>query len=155
MFRFVLGFFSVVVAIIIWEICIDGIAGNIRTDRLARLVPLICLIPTLVAWGVAHTIHTILPRRVFDRVLVSSAKPLLLGILVSCINVAITSVFIAWFNPPVNDMALYGILSAMSTACVVLLCRRRQAGYCRGCGYDISASIDFGRCPECGSELKG
>ncbi len=39
----------------------------------------------------------------------------------------------------------------MATVTVILLLGgRRRPGRCRGCAYDITASLDFGRCSECG-----
>ena len=33
--------------------------------------------------------------------------------------------------------------------------RRARTGLCSGCGYDLRASREFGRCPECGRETVG
>jgi hypothetical protein len=32
--------------------------------------------------------------------------------------------------------------------------RRARLGICEGCGYDLRASRESGRCPECGREFK-
>lgn len=47
-----------------------------------------------------------------------------------------------------------GVLLLMSLIARLIFPRVwEKSGLCRYCGYDIRASIEFGRCPECGSRL--
>lgn len=39
--------------------------------------------------------------------------------------------------------------------CVALFQPARRAGTCRRCGYDISHSLEVGRCPECAEPIAG
>lgn len=40
--------------------------------------------------------------------------------------------------------------ASVATGLVLLLSSRVKAGLCARCHYDIRASLEFGRCPECG-----
>lgn len=155
MFRFVLGFLSIMLAIFLWDVGVGIESRTVQAERLAKVMALLCLIPALAAWGTARTIHTLSPRRVFDGVLAHRLMPLLLGCLAACTTIAATSATVVWLTPAVSGLVSFSVLSAAITGCLVLLCRRRRAGSCRGCGYDISASLEFGRCPECGGQLCG
>jgi hypothetical protein len=56
-----------------------------------------------------------------------------------------------WMAIPYSTFAI--IPAAVIAACVVVrLIRRRTAGLCRECGYDLTGNVS-GKCPECGLKI--
>jgi hypothetical protein len=56
-------------------------------------------------------------------------------------------------TPPPDGLILAAFAALSAWLAVWLLGGRLKPGLCRKCGYDISASLGFGRCPECGCVL--
>ena len=74
---------------------------------------------------------------------------LLAGVL-ACALASVGMSYPQWL--PRDDLGTAGA-AAIATAIVILGSRRLRPGMCATCAYDITRSIDYGRCPECGTPL--
>src|SRR5262249_11707995 len=112
------------------------------------------VVPITATAGAAIIVHACSPRRIFDvRALRSSAAGAL-GVVSGLLALTLGGLLAATFDPWVNN-ATWLAGTSLFSACIVLvtLARRRMVGCCAHCDYDISASLAYGRCPECGMRI--
>ena len=154
MYRFVQGFAAVFAVILLWNTWMDATDDAVNLRRIGSLAMGLCLLPTLGAWGTARLVHTLRPRRLFDAPLRDGYRPFFCGVIAAMITIVVLMVMLNPLGRMVGQA--HYIVSAAVLVCLIILmlvCRKRQSGNCIDCGYDISASIVFGRCPECGAAV--
>lgn len=159
MYRFINGFLSVL--LVIWLLaCWFNIitqefqlAAMVDTiDNMIELGMVLCVIPIIGAGGTAYMVHRLFPRRIFDG-LRHSWSPYFYGMFTSVITITATAFLLVW-KPMLPESFSLLIVSMVTTLfMVVIFCTRRRVGFCLHCEYDITASLSFGRCPECGQSL--
>lgn len=107
------------------------------------------LTPALFAWLMAWFIQLRSPR-IF--LMSGRGMPALIrGLLAGGISLVLTAGGIVVIRgPDFPDILILVLSSSVATCLIVLLSPRIRAGLCARCRYDIRASLEFGRCPECG-----
>jgi len=149
--NFLFGYACVLLALFGWNLylMIDEPFYQGR-DYTLLMFRLICA-PLFGTAGVVVLLQQFRPRKVLDRSRQGTFMPFAYGAVAAMLAVGVASVPIAYSNGSFFDAISLGVCSAMATAVILLVgSRRRRPGCCLGCGFDIRASIDFGRCPECG-----
>jgi uncharacterized membrane protein len=138
-----------------------GVAGDLdrrqwSMDRSLHIAASVVAIPSLFAALAAGMVQHRRPRRMFDPGACRGARAFCCGVLASTLAVILGTLAMS-STPRSSQDALYiACASVVSSALVVwTLGGRRRPGFCLRCGYDVSASLAFGRCPECGAKLAG
>ena len=153
---FLQGFATVMFGVYAWTVLADVADRSVDGGRFVALAVVLCAAPIFVSWVTARVTHQLSPRRMFDATLGSQFGPRVLGILAATLALVGTAVGLLLLGPTKHNGVLLAANTVLGTFVVVrLFGRRRQPGRCIHCGYDISASLEFGRCPECGTELSG
>lgn len=129
------------------------IAGIERESNIAiYLFVVLVLNPLVVATSVTFCLHTHRPRRAFACVAWLGPRPLTMGILTAILTYGVAAVLITYF--PRGPDAIFPAASAAIVATgMFFVLSGDPPGRCRQCQYDIRASLDAGRCPECGTAL--
>ena len=153
---FLQGFAIVMFGVYAWTVLADVADRSVDGGRFVALAVVLCAAPVLISWFTARVTHQLSPRRMLDATLGSRFGPRVLGILAGTLALVGTAVALHLLGPMEHDGVILAANAALGTFVVVrLFSRRRQPGRCIRCAYDISASLDFGRCPECGTGLSG
>ena len=153
---FLQGFATVMLGMYAWTVGSDIAVRSVDGGRFVTLAVVLCAAPVLVAWVAAGVTHGLSPRRMFDATLGSQFGPRALGILAAMLALVGTAAGLLLLGPTEHDGVILTANAVLGTFVVVrFLGRRRQPGRCIRCAYDISASLEFGRCPECGAGLSG
>lgn len=111
--------------------------------------------PLLSASATAALVNVRRPRLVFDRRAGRRLQPFALGVLTGLLGIVLAALLIIWVDDYAPDGLIFAASSALAALAVVAPLRAARPGLCIACGYDLRASIDFGRCPECGLQLVG
>lgn len=118
------------------------------------LVPRLTILPLTLTWLVAGMLHARLPRRFLDAASPSGVRSLIMGVMAGVLAVAITTGIVVFLRPGNFDELALGVGAIASTWAILHWPGSlRRAGFCARCDYNICASIEFGRCPECGAHL--
>ena len=153
---FLQGFATVMLGMYAWTVGADVADRSVDVGRFVALAAVLCAAPVLVAWVTARVMHQLSPRRMLDATVGSRFGPRVLGILAATLALVGTAVALLLLGATEHDGVILPANAVLGTLVVVrFVGRRRQPGRCIRCGYDISASIEFGRCPECGTGLSG
>jgi hypothetical protein len=86
----------------------------------------------------------------------ASGRPLataLCGLFIGTSCLALSAVAIAWFDSLLPDALIVAAATLGCTRLAFALLPHTPAGCCTHCGYDILKSLDFARCPECGTQI--
>jgi 4-hydroxybenzoate polyprenyltransferase len=122
--------------------------------RFVLLYPLSrCVLPTVSAWAMASLFLSISPRRAFDRRMGCSRTPVMLGMTAALLGIVMTAGLVIALDRARADLAILAASSALSAFVLLCLCRKLKPGACVRCGYDVRASLNYGRCPECGTSI--
>lgn len=151
MIRYLLGLALPYVGLVAWEAHIRGnaflngwfwrsLAGPGMVYTTAILTA--CLISLLVNYR--------RPRRMFTRSRHASFRPVFAGAVISTLTILIAIPVVVYGSEYAPDWSLLSGSTLLPTLAVLILCRRAVPGTCRDCGFDLRASLDAGRCPECG-----
>ncbi len=152
--RFVMGFAMTMCAVLAWNMALDMINGAVDPLRYAAWFVSLCGFPTALAGGTARAIQYLSPRRALGDGWTGDGRPMLVGVTSAVCSVVVTSLLMVLFADTVPGSVTLAATTMLCTSIVVgLSCRRHQPGRCGCCGYDISGSLQFGRCPECGGSL--
>jgi hypothetical protein len=129
---------------------------SVTMTRACELFLLMFAVPVIAGTAAARAIHAVRPRRAL-RGAGRGAFSTCLGLNAAILSVVATSLIYVVApgksDPRGDAMILAGMTAIVCAAMVLLLGGRPRAGLCNKCGYDISASLNFGRCPECGHGL--
>jgi len=111
-------------------------------------------LPTAVIWATATLVDLFSPRTLV--VIGASGKRAIVGwaVAVSGLSLVLIGLAALYLSPWLSDEVCVFLGSGVATAIVFLAIRRVVPGHCARCGYDITRSIDFGRCPECGTAIR-
>ena len=153
---FLQGFATVMFGVYAWTVLADVADRSVDGGRFVALAVVLCAAPVLVSWVTARVTHQLSPRRMLDATLGSRFGARVLGILSAMLALVGTAVGLRLLGPTEHDGVILTANAALGTFVVLkIFGRGRQPGRCIRCGYDISASLEFGRCPECGTGLSG
>lgn len=123
-----------------------------------HLAAMIVLLPTLAALLAGLTLHAFSPRVVFlPKGMTWRSSALLAGIIIplSLLMAVCVDVYGDMHRvvPAFASAFAFPAASAITTFLILLGTRRLRPGLCTSCRYDITHSINFGRCPECGTAI--
>ena len=118
-----------------------------------RLSMALCFLPAFTTAAVALLINSVSPRVLFATSSRHRLAPMLRGLATAATGIGLTAIAVTYLERRLPDEGCVILGAAASTAIGLLLCRRTRPGHCANCGYDITRSIAFGRCPECGTPL--
>jgi hypothetical protein len=157
MIRFALGLLPTLIAFS--AIAIVATRLSKPSDELLlslyRLPIITVLVPAGLAGATAQVIHLRHPRRMLDRRSGDFASPVFFGAATGFLTVLLASASLLWLDRWLSDAAIFAIAAIIATRLVMFAARPRPAGCCIACGYDVRASLELGRCPECGMALSG
>ncbi|MCB9850538.1 MAG: hypothetical protein H6817_07520 [Phycisphaerales bacterium] len=147
--RFTAAYLTIMLAMLVAAFVLSRRAMS--GELIAMYALVICLLPTVTAWGTTRLILLFRPMREFDAAKHYSIYLPILGICAAVFTIMLISAQAAFLKNWLPDW-LYVLSAAVAaTALVVLVgCNRRRPGCCLRCGYDITHSLATGRCPECG-----
>jgi len=159
---FAVGYGVILAALCAWNLYFDiwptvssdGPVWNLKESL--RLPLVIVAVPTLAALATATFIHRWRPRKIFDPAAKRPIAAFLLGAASAAGALVVLPLAIALgkLDDMLGDALLMALCSAWATLIVLLaLTRRRHAGLCIACDYDIRGSLSAGRCPECGTAI--
>jgi hypothetical protein len=153
MLRFVLGHVSSTLALALTSLVWAARPVRTHPGDVLRSLLILCVLPTACAWGAASLVNTWRPRRLFDTRARRSGTLILLGAESGLLAIVITAGLLVLFEQLHMDLLLFALMAAVSACLLLCSCRRVRPGACVACGYDIRASLDYGRCPECGTSI--
>lgn len=118
------------------------------------LLPRLTILPLTLTWLVATMLHARHPRRFLDAASSSGVRSVIMGMAAGVVAVAVTTGIVVFLRPGNYDELALGVGAIASTWVIMQWPGSlRRAGFCVRCDYNICASIEFGRCPECGEHL--
>jgi hypothetical protein len=150
MMRFVFGFSSVFLACAIWT-RVNLPAPNPFPDLTTLLIRYVAA-ATFTSLAVASLVNYTWPRR-FLTSRSGGTSAMFVGAFSACLSALLAGLFFAFISSDVPQQG-FPILIASTATCTFIVLRLTpgpRCGRCTRCGYDISASLCFGRCPECGT----
>lgn len=119
----------------------------------ANITLVICGIPTVTAYATIMVFESRRRRLIFETAARRRAVGAFCGVLAAAMTILLSALAMAWLSFTISDVLILAVSSALATALVLAFCRKRRPGRCVRCDYDISHSLDFGRCPECGTVI--
>ncbi len=116
----------------------------------------LCLLPAALALLLANIAHFRRPRRLFGGH-AGGARMFAAGVAAGALTIVLAlplslltldNLVPAKFVAP--DWLVFPVASLFANSLVLAFCRSTRPGLCPKCAYDLRASLDAGRCPECG-----
>jgi hypothetical protein len=130
-----------------------GRFGVMRPKEIGALAILLLVIPPVAAWMAAALMQLRRARRLLSRSRRGFVAPLLLGVFAGSLTLGLLGFELYYADRFLPDAVIVGVTTFLITALLIAVLPRLKPGRCRACNYDISASLDFNRCPECGSAV--
>ena len=155
MIRFCVGCSATFAALFVTTVVWAQLRGLLAAEECIALGLALLGWPVLSATAAAAFINTRRPRLVFDRRAGRRLKPVVLGALTGLLCISIAAILLVWIDRFASDELVFAGSAALAALAVVGPLRTSRPGACIACGYDIRASIGFGRCPECGLQIAG
>ncbi|MCB9852148.1 MAG: hypothetical protein H6819_03560 [Phycisphaerales bacterium] len=90
------------------------------------------------------------PRRMLSRGSKRALRPVFAGVAISALTVLFAIPAVVFGSEYAPDWLLLCVSSVPPGLLVLLLSKSIVPGQCAACGFDLRASLDAGRCPECG-----
>lgn len=123
-----------------------------------HLAAMLVLLPTLAALLAGLTMHAFSPRVAFlPKGMTWRHAVLLAGLIIplSLLMAVCVDVYGDMHRvvPAFASAFAFPAASAITTFLILLGTRRLRPGLCTSCRYDITHSINFNRCPECGTAI--
>lgn len=141
-------------------VSLAGYAGELAFGDTLRWIPVrdhalfaaaMCAIPTICAWTAARSVGSVFPRRMLLATAEPGIGPAILGGIACTVAIAATALLLIVTERHVHGLVVYGVCAFISTgALVAVFGGRIRPGRCVRCDYDLSASWESRRCPECG-----
>lgn len=93
------------------------------------------------------------PKRVLSRGPSQALRPILAGMAISVLTVLFAIPAVVFGSEYAPDWLLLCVSTIPPAMLVLLLSKSIVPGQCVACGFDLRASLDTGRCPECGRSI--
>jgi len=93
------------------------------------------------------------PRQLFQNI-DRKYRRVLVGLMTGVIALFFAVPGIVFLEDHANEQVLLGASGLLAGFLVSLFLRKTRPGVCLGCGFDLRASLDRGRCPECGRGIQ-
>lgn len=93
------------------------------------------------------------PRQLLSRPPRSFLRPAATGAIISVLTLLLAIPAVVFGSEYAPDWLLLSISTLLPALLVLSFCKSIVPGACVGCGFDLRASLDAGRCPECGREF--
>jgi|GEM_PF-1721648 len=93
------------------------------------------------------------PRRLFQNI-DRKYRRVLVGMMTGIIALFFAVPGIVFLENHANEQVLLGASGLIAGFIVSVFLRKSRPGICLGCGFDLRASLDRGRCPECGRGIQ-
>lgn len=122
-------------------------------ERGTSMAITLVLIPLMCAWLTTIAIHYRWPRRSLTRYPGAFRSAAMLGFVSGIAAMTATGLLLWIGDGRAPDGAITAASSILTTMVTLVACKKVQTGLCTTCGYNITASVDFGRCPECGKAI--
>ena len=89
------------------------------------------------------------PRRLFQNI-DRKYRRVLVGMITGVVAIVFAVPGVVFLEARANENLILGASGLIAGLLVSLFLRKSRPGICLGCGFDLRASLDRGRCPECG-----
>jgi hypothetical protein len=129
----------------------SGFGGALAQERGLTLAITLVLTPLMSAWFTAILVQYHRPRRVLTPRTASLVPSTIGGFIAGIGAVLATAILLLVGTGPFADGTITAVASAFATSLTLLLSKKIQPGRCMICSYDLCSSLEFGRCPECGT----
>ncbi|NOX57455.1 MAG: hypothetical protein GXP29_01185 [Planctomycetes bacterium] len=151
MMRFAFGYFLVFVAILMFDLLLPGGSGAVGVADLVRMTLVLVVAPVVVSAVAAAIVQQVRPLRMFAPISTGTFGPGAFGFCAAMVVAVSLPFALVWMSPWIGENVIPATMSGVVAATsLVLLAARRPPGDCPRCGYDITHSLEFNRCPECG-----
>ena len=107
--------------------------------------------PLMSSWFTAILVHHHWPRRLFTPHPGALTVSIRQGFISGVGSIVATALLLLIDTSQFPDWSLTAAASVFTTGLTLLLSKRVQPGRCQICSYDLCSSLQFGRCPECGT----
>lgn len=111
------------------------------------------LLPVAIVWLTARLWNRFRPKMILCGSHHHALQQLLAGLMLGLCCMSLTTLCVVFGPDALPDLTFTSVSSLAACLLVFPLCARPRPGLCAACGYDIRASLDMGRCPECGIEF--
>lgn len=126
------------------------IADSPRADILEFALLLVAL-PAAVQALASDLLARVMKKRAFDPRAGMFLGPIVAGLIASVVAVVATAIALPLVRERAPDSLVISVAAACSACLVVPILPRVRKGLCIRCGYDLAATGDGARCPECGA----
>lgn len=136
-------------AMLAWLEWSVGRFGVMRISEHLTLALMLVILPLTMIWLARGLAERRLPRRFLS----SAGRHTQTATALGLVNAVLSSAIIlmaAYFLPKVYESALIAATLFATTYLIIHLTPTRHPGRCESCNYDLRASLDSPRCPECG-----
>lgn len=125
----------------------------VRQNRplLTNLILLVFILPMAVIFAITLFYNFVRPRRLFLSKQDGFTPVFLVVAVMTALCVLLESLGTVYAIRYLREHHIVLIASFIALILVFSFCRRPRPGFCRKCHYDLTASLAFGRCPECGT----
>jgi len=155
MIRFTIGIalpFVAVIGLFVYRLMRSGV---LLTDATVRSIDAglsfgFCILGSAFVVTIAHYRR---PRRLFQNI-DRKYRRVLVGMMTGAIALFFAVPGIVFLEEYANEQVLLGASGLLAGFIATLFLRKSRPGICLGCGFDLRASLDRGRCPECGRGIQ-
>lgn len=146
---FVTAFAAVWVGVFAWNAQSSFIAGDAYRYLLQFALSLV-FAPLIANVSTALAINCLTPRQLFHRPNPAWAASCFLGLAAGLLSLIGAMLGVAFLDRFASDSVLTAGCSVTGTLAMVICLQRVRPWQCLNCDYDLRASIQSLRCPECG-----
>jgi hypothetical protein len=107
--------------------------------------------PLISSWFTAILVHHRWPRMMLTPHPGALRDATIRGFMAGIGSIVGTGFFLLIATGKIPDWSQTAVASTLATSLMLLLSKKIQPGRCLICSYDLCSSLQFGRCPECGT----